>query len=332
MRNFKMSFSALILVAIASFIGCKKDDPAPLPTTKPPYEITEYTALPTDTDAQITKGLSNQYAYVPKDVANRKNKLFIFIPGTFAKPQTYLKIIQSGAKQGYHTMGISYDNSAEISTFCSGTSDANCTGNVLKEFFDGTDASTLVAIGSAENFVNRFVKMLNYLNSKYPSDNWKQFLSGTNDLNWSMVSVAGHSQGSAHTLYISKQKNILRAGMFSGPNATTLSNGTAANWFIAAGQTPTDKIYAFSNVNDNLAVYAALTFNWTTLGLLGTPTSVDNATTFTSHQLTTAVIPPPTSGSASPTHGSTTVDIVTPLDANGNPVFEKVWIYMCLPD
>jgi hypothetical protein len=330
MFYFKKYLFPLVLASIA--ISCKKDDPAPVTVVKPPFDITEYTALPTDTDAQIAKGLSTQYAYLPKDAANRKNRLFIFIPGTFAKPQTYLKIIQSGAKQGYHTMGISYDNSAEISTFCSGSTDANCSGNVLKEFFDGTDASTLVAIGPSENFVNRFVKMLKYLDAKYPSDNWKQFIYGTSDLNWSMVSVAGHSQGSAHTLYISKQKNLLRTSMFSGPNATTLDNGTAANWFISTGQTAKDKIYAFTNINDNLAIYAAISANWATLGLLGTPTTVDNATTFTSHQLTTAVIPPATQGSASPTHGSTTVDIVTPLDKDGNPVFEKVWIYMCFPD
>jgi hypothetical protein len=174
--------------------------------------------------------------------------------------------------------------------------------------------------------------MIMYLDAQKPSENWKQFLTSTNEIKWDLISLAGHSQGSGHTFYISKQVNLLRAGLFSGPNGFSLANGSYPSWVSAAGATPNSKIYGFTNKNDNLSQWTFVSNVWNAIGLTGTQINVDSQTDFgNTHQLFTEVIPPPTTGSASPTHGSTSVDIVTPLNSNGRPKFENVWKYVCFP-
>jgi hypothetical protein len=175
--------------------------------------------------------------------------------------------------------------------------------------------------------------MILYFDAQKPNENWKQFLNSNNEIRWELISLAGHSQGSGHTFYISKQVNLLRASLFSGPNGFTLANGSYPSWVSNAGATANSKVFGFSNKNDNLSQWIFVSNVWNTIGLAGAQINVDTQTNFGgSHQLFTEIVPPPTQGSASPTHGSTTVDIVTPLNTNGRPKFENVWKYMCFPD
>jgi hypothetical protein len=326
----------IIILLLTFLISCSKDnkdDANPIPTFKTPYEFVNYEVLPQTTDPTIITGLSTQYAYLPKEPTVRKNKLFIFLPGTFAKPQTYLKILQTAAEYGYHAIGIHYQNNQDIGSYCGNTNDDQCDANVLKEFFTGIDYSPNVNVGLSNGFTNRIQKMILYLDAQKPNENWKQFLNANNEIKWELISLAGHSQGSGHTFYISKQVNLLRASLFSGPNGFTLANGSYPSWVSNTGATPNSKVYGFSNKNDNLSQWMFVSNVWNEIGLSGTIINVDTQTDFgASHQLFTEVVPPPTQGSASPTHGSTTVDIVTPLNANGRPKFENVWKYMCFPE
>ncbi len=45
--------------------------------------------------------------------------------------------------------------------------------------------------------------------------------------------------------------------------------------------------------------------------------------------LTTEATPADNGPAASPYHGVTVMDNVTPLDANGQPVFDSIWGYLC---
>ncbi|GAB4397594.1 MAG: hypothetical protein OHK0053_14400 [Microscillaceae bacterium] len=315
-------------------MACSDETKNPAPSApEPPYSFLSYSVLPQTTDPNISTGLSTQYAYLPQEASLRKNRLFIFLPGTFAKPQTYLRITQTAAEYGYHAIGIHYQNSQDIGSYCGSTNDETCDSLVLQEFFSGEDTSPLVTVGLANGFQNRIKKMLLYLDAQNPGENWQQFLDANQQIRWNLVSLAGHSQGSGHTLFISKKVRLLRAGLFSGPNGFLLSNGQYPSWVIDAGATPEAQVYGFSNQEDDLSQWVFVSNVWQQIGLEGPEVNVDISTDFgNSHQLTTEVIPPPTPGSASPTHGSTTVDIVIPLAANGRPRFEPVWRYMCFPD
>jgi hypothetical protein len=326
----------ILILQVFIYTSCSKDELGttnPTTNSKTPYEYHSYEVLPKTTDNNITTGLSTQYAYIPKETKVRKNKLFIFLPGTFAKPQTYLKILQTASEYGYHAFGIHYQNTQDVGSYCGSTNDDQCDANVLKEFFTGIDYSPDVNIGQSNGFINRIQKMILYLDAQNPNENWKQFLTSKNEINWELISLAGHSQGSGHTFYISKQVNLLRASLFSGPNGFSLANGSYPSWVSKAGATPNSKVYGFSNKNDNLSRWTFVSNVWDAIGLLGTQINVDIQTDFGgSHQLFTEVVPPMTQGSASPTHGSTSVDIVTPLNPNGRPKFENVWKYMCFPE
>jgi hypothetical protein len=77
--------------------------------------------------------------------------------------------------------------------------------------------------------------------------------------------------------------------------------------------------------------------SWDGIGLddFGAPVSVDGQSPpfGNAHQLTTSgpPNPNPTGPTASPTHGAPVVDSVTPRDAQGNPVYRPVWVYMVFP-
>jgi hypothetical protein len=202
----------------------------------------------------------------------------------------------------------------------------------LKEFFKGVDSSQLVNIDRANCHQNRIAKMIQYLQNQNPDENWGQFLTSNGQIRWEMISLAGHSQGSGHAFYISTRVNLLRASFFSGPNGFILANGQYPTWIKSNNGTPLDKMYAFTNTNDNLSKYNLIANTWQNIGLQGTEINVDKSSDFNnSHRLITEIIPDQVTGSASPTHGSTTVDVVTPLDVNNKPVFGKVWKYMCFP-
>jgi hypothetical protein len=66
---------------------------------------------------------------------------------------------------------------------------------------------------------------------------------------------------------------------------------------------------------------------WQALGLPGALTSVDGAAApfGGARQLTTDAAPLPGAVALSPLHSTPIVDGVTPLEANGSPVFAPVW-------
>jgi len=78
-----------------------------------------------------------------------------------------------------------------------------------------------------------------------------------------------------------------------------------------------------------------LTANWAQIGInsFGATTSVDgNAAPYgNSHQLLTSAAPNPAIPSATAAHGAPVVDVYTPLDAGGLPLFRAVWDYLAFP-
>lgn len=297
-----------------------------------PYEYSSYEVLPTTTDPDITNGLSMQFAYITKEPNLRKNKLFIFLPGTGASPRAYKKIIQTAAEHGYYSFGLHYDNSSSSIGICKHTNDENCVQNALKEYFEGVDYSSEVEVSFPNSFINRITKMILYLNAQNPSENWNQFLTANNEIKWNLISLAGHSMGSRHVFFISKQVSLYKVGLFSGPNGFVLANGDFPAWLSNVGATDNANITGFANLNDNLAQWNYVQNIWQIIGLQGTPLSVDNNNEPNSHQLFTDYVPQNNSGSLISAHNSTCVDIDTPIASNGRPKFENVWKYMCFPD
>ena len=296
----------------------------------------ERNILPAATNPAININLSAHVAINPDPTVPARGRLFVMLPGTLAVASTYRLILRTGAARGYHAIGLTYPNDNAVEGQCGNNPDPNCATDLRRETITGSDTSTLTAVNPANSIIGRLEALLTTLATQFPNEGWGQYLIGGR-INWPLVTVAGHSQGAGHAGFLAKLELLDRTVMFSGPAETGASATSPSSWLRFPNVTPLSRQYAFTHVGDTLAAFAGVSGNWTTIGLgsLGPLTSVDGASApfGNSHQLTTnaAPNPNPTGPTASPTHGAPVVDAVTPLNAQGRPLFEPVWIYLAFP-
>ncbi len=311
--------------------------PPTAPTPPPPASITsiERDIAPALTNAALTDNLSAHFAINPTS-ASLRNRLFVMLPGTTAIPRFYRLIVRAGAARGVHSIGLTYPNDEAVGTICASSLRPDCPGEVRREIITGSDTSPLVSISQQNSITGRLVALLTYMHSNYPNEGWGQYLVGGAP-NWSVITLAGHSQGAGHAAYMGKLHILDRIAMFSGPGDTGNGNGLPAQWIALPNATPAARQYGFTHQQDELVPLALIEFNWNQIGLgaFGASISVDgNAGPFGERrQLTTNIAIPvsPLSPSTAPAHGSTVVDVVTPLTSLGEPIYLPVWNYMAFP-
>ena len=309
--------------------------PPPPPPPPPTTSSTERDVNPTLTNAALTDNLSPHFAINPAP-ATARGRLFVMLPGTTAVPRFYRLIVRAGAARGFHSIGLTYPNDEAVGTICASSPRPDCAGEVRREIITGTDTSALVSVSPANSINGRLVALLTYLNVTFPNEGWGQFLT-SGAPNWSLITVAGHSQGAGHTGYMAKLYSLDRTVMFSGPSDTGNGAGSPAPWISLPNITPAARQYGFTHRADELVPVALVTFNWAGLGLdaFGALTSVDGSAApyGNRHQLTSDIpIPPsPLSPATAPMHGGTVVDVVTPLAADGEPLYLPAWNYLAFP-
>lgn len=332
-----LTFCAFILL----LAGCKKEsfqdftDAIPVQneltqrSAIPDIPIIEHSARPNETDPNITTstlGNPTQYAYLPAAADLRKDKLFIFIPGTTATPGSYLKIVKAAAKHGYYSFGVAYSNLFPVEFYEGTNPNDETVENILEEYLEGRNTSPRVNVSRANSFENRIIKMILYLDAQYPDENWKRFLTADNQIRWNKLSVAGHSQGSDHAMYMSKDRSVFRAGYLGGPGSFKLNNGQYPTFMQEPGLTPFEKLYGFNHINDAIRPWDEVKPTWEVLGLPGMPNSVDDRMVNGDHKLTTSL------AAGGDAHSAIVSDSATPDDVDGKPLYEPVWSYMCFPN
>lgn len=309
--------------------------PAPAPSPTPPPSV-ERNIPPAETNPAINTNLSAHFVINPDPQGAAKNRLFVMLPGTFAVPRTYRLIVRTGAAQGYHAIGLTYPNDETVGGLCGGSSDPACSENVGREIITGSDTSSLVAVDPANSITGRLVALLEFLDARFPGEGWGRYLDN-DEPDWDLITVAGHSQGGRHAGFLAKLVLLDRAVMFSAPGESGVGGTGPVAWTGLANVTPAERQYGFTHTQDNLVPLANATRNWAAIGLdaFGPPFDVDGETPpfENARQLITSAAPnpDPTGPSASPNHGAPVVDAVTPLDAQGRPLFEPVWIYLAFP-
>jgi hypothetical protein len=260
-------------------------------------------------------------------------KLFVFLPGTNALPKHYRFIVRAAAKQGYHAVGLVYPNPTTIGSLCGKSTDVDCFWNTRREVVTGDDLSPLLAVDKANSIVNRLQKLLTYLDARYPKENWGQFLLSDDSVDWRLVVVGGHSQGGGHAGVMAQLYLLDRACYFASPPDWSKPSDQPAPWQSPGGATTADHEYGFTHLGDTSVAYAHLSSIWGNAGLQmpGSAVSVDSQSPpyGNSRQLTTNAVPNLSGGSKNPYHGATVADAATPIAADGTPVYEPVWTYMC---
>lgn len=286
---------------------------------------TEHIVQPNTTDPLSGAPNNNHYIYTNQTIT-QKNKLFLFFPGTGAAPFNYREILKHAANLGYHSIGLTYPNSDAINQICLTTTDTTCHSRARLEVFDGFDRHNDINVDTNNCIERRTLKLLQYLNTNYPNENWGQYYSG-NQIQWKKVIVGGHSQGGGHAGIISKIKEVDRVAMFAAMDWITLLNRNA-DWITWIGPTPDDSYYGFTHHNDETVDFNKIQTTWDNYGMynFGNLILVDTSSNpyNGSHKLYTLLTP---ENDPAKFHGSVVVDVYTPINS-GIPVYAPVWTYM----
>ena len=257
------------------------------------------------------------------------NKLFVFLPGTKGVPNDYNFIVQAGARRGFHTIGLEYQNSEAVGSVCLNSTDVNCFWNVRRNVVLGDIVSLGLPVTKPNSIVTRLSEAIAYLDQAHPTEGWGQYLLGDGTPAWSKIVVGGHSQGGGHAGVMAKLYSMSRACYFSSPPDYS---GGPADWMTKENFTPASLQFGFAGLSDPSVPYNELSANFAALGLAGPAVSVDSPATppyGNSHVLTTDHVPNPSTDTGTPLHGLTVRDTFTPRDSSGQPLFEAAWNYLC---
>lgn len=288
---------------------------------------TQHAILPSITDANTVSPNYSHFVYIDGTVT-QKNKLFLFFPGTGGAPFLYREILKEAARLGYHAIGLSYTTAESINEdICGGTTDTTCHSRARYEIFDGTDRHDSLSVDTNNCIQHRTIKLLQYLQGQYPSENWAQYFTG-DSITWSKIIVSGHSQGGGHAGFISKIREVDRVVMFAATDRIPLLQRDA-DWISWNGTTPSNRYYGFTHQHDQSVPFLSLQDTWTNYGLFnyGSLVLTDTATYpfGNSHTLYTLLTPV---NDSTQFHNCIVVDQNTPFDTNGIAVLKPVWDYL----
>lgn len=253
-----------------------------------------------------------------------RGRLLVFLPGTGGSPSTYQEILRTGASNGLHAIGLQYVNGETVSAICGGDSDTNTHAKVREEIIWGTNTSTLIDVDVPNSIEGRLISLLRHLTNAYPAEAWAQYLGTSNDLVWSNIVAAGHSQGASHAAFIGKKRRLNRV-VAIGNEADWITGLGPAPWFSWPPETPVSRFLCFTHTNDMLLMQSA---TWNALGITGTNVGVEfNDIPFQeSHRLTTG-LKPAVGTNWLAYHSAPVVDLYTPR-TNGVPILQYVWEWL----
>ncbi len=259
------------IFCIIAVLSCNKDD-----TTTAIVENISVLIHPSQTDVGYSP--SDKSHYVVRNTEIHLNKLLLFIGGSFSTPENYSLICDHGATIGLDVISLSYPNNVPAATLAS-HSDLLAFDKYRDEICFGNSVSDQVNVDVLNSINMRTIKLLEYLATEYPNQNWDQYLTPSNTLEWSKIIVSGHSQGSGHACYLAKKNSVDKVAMFSGPNDYSTFHSAPANWLIQNGQTPLSRQFALLHTQDQIISFDAQVANLRGLGLLlasESPTLVDD--------------------------------------------------------
>lgn len=270
-RKMKVLLKLLILITL---ISCEKDNNNL--TDNSPGENVSILVEPRLTDTEYSS--EDKSHYVVRNSKTHLNKLMLFVGGSFSSPNDYTFICEHAASIGLDVISISYANNITAASLASST-DSLIFDKYRDEINFGNQVSDEVSVDELNSINTRAIKLIQYLTSTYPEQDWGQYITTSNNLNWEKIVIAGHSQGAGHACYLGKKRSAERVVMFSGPNDFSTHFNSPANWLTEDGLTDISKQYALLHVNDEIISYDYQVLNLKGIGILSSseePLLVDN--------------------------------------------------------
>ena len=288
---------------------------------------------PSETNPAIKSFNTSHYVYVNREVnaapqtrlAADRHELLLWLPGTQATenegPGAATKFCQLAATLGYHVVLLKYPND-ESASVCREDSDPESFEKFRMALISGGKSKHL-AVSGVDSIENRLTKLLFYLKTTRPQEQWEQFLEG-DSIKWTSIAVAGQSQGGGHAALIGIKHRVARVICLGAPKDYSLALKAPAAWLRKESATPKTHFFAINHQQDHQGCSPEQQFaNLRALGLdaFGPPIDVDrNMPPYRhSHILTTNY--PGTKVDSKDAH-------TTAINPHHEKIFEKVWIYL----
>ncbi len=291
--------------------------------------IARYRINARTTDKDISFSSLLHHVYLDTNNASQ-GPLMLYFVGSYDKPSKTTFFPLLAACRGYHVIVLEYPNKVAAKSACAKSDQSLCYTYFRKEILEGKDYLSSIDIAKPDGILNRTLKLLQYLDAQHPSQGWNKYYDGEQIL-WENITVAGHSQGGGHALFISTQKKVKRAIGFAAPNDYSERFGKPALWTQLESATPKENQYVFLNLHDDVVPFEQQYAACQNLGLptVGDSLSVDKASSpyDSSHVLYTRRTTTGFGGN----HSLLVRDQNTPLDNNGIPIFLPVWTYLLGP-
>lgn len=316
----------LLLGIVLTLAGCGGGGQEALVANPQGPARVERTVYPQTTDAAITPDVDQHTAINPDPAVTAKNLLVVFLPGTGHAPAEYTLIQRLASRRGYHAVGLTYPNSLSVAQLCTLSDDADCHGKVRREVITGADTSSLIAIPAADSIDNRLRKLLVWLRTQAPTEGWGQYLDADDQIVWSKINLAGHSQGSGHAGVMTRLYAVNRVAYFSGPSDWRYPANVPATWTTETALTAASRQFGLVHLSDSPELAEGV---WQNLGLdtFGTPLNIDTTTSFgTTHEFVSNHTLVGVTG-----HDATVLDAATPRQDDGTPLYAAVWAQMVAP-
>ncbi|MFK8183945.1 MAG: hypothetical protein AB8B99_11270 [Phormidesmis sp.] len=327
LRNLKRNLKReLISPPTASPSGRPSEQPLKLTHDTETTNLKAFRVSPQLTDPRINDWLSAHHIVSPP-LSQQRQQLLLFLSGSFGNPKNQTLLLWAAAQAGYHAINLSYPNSWKVGGICRRSSLSDCHQLVRLSILDGVKRSNNFNVSPENSLYNRLNQLLMYLKQQHPGENWEQYITDNQAINWANIAIAGHSQGGGHAALIAKQHAVARCIMLGAPADFSAKQKSLAPWLSEPHATPAEHYYGFTHAQDK-SIQRILSA-WKCLGLskFGPPVNVDQATDSryqASHQLITNAQP----SRPGKYHGCVAVDANTPLRPDGTPAFAPVWQYL----
>lgn len=170
--------------------------------------------------------------------------LLITFGGTQSRPQDFRAFAELAQSKGYFVLSLDYFN-RQITTVCRRHPDPECFDRFRAENNSGEDVSPHIDVNKENSIMYRLRQVLAEARRRDPR--WGIFWKDQ-DIDWSKVVVAGHSQGSGHAAYLSKKYSLKGVILFAGPQDS--HEGDIASWVKQPGATESRRYRALLHLND----------------------------------------------------------------------------------
>lgn len=295
-----------------------------------PDSLMHIEVLGNSTDPYINGDLGKKHQVFYNPTSTSNNTLLLHLVGTIDNPNGTTYFPTLATENGFHVINLMYRNWTSAQSACADSTDPDCYLNFRKEIIEGVDYSDIINVNAANSINNRLIKLLEYLNTNYPTQSWDQFYSGTSIL-WDKIMVSGHSQGGGHAAVIAITQPIQRVLMFASPNDYSDTLNSVASWTSASHIVPDSNYYGFNAYYDDVIDFWKQMEAWDALGLngIGDTVNVDlvnNSYNGTRQLYTKQIVP--SGGLEDLTHNIMIRDNQTPTNLSGVPEYLPVWKYM----